>query len=59
MEDQKSGHELACNLDFAKRKDLNKIKKFPKLSKLGDVVSNLAPNVSQTVVWGPALGDFL
>ena len=41
-EDQKSDPGLACNLNFAKEKDLNqKFKKFPKLSKLGDVVSKL------------------
>ena len=39
MEDQKPGPGLACNLGFAKEKDLNlKLKRFPKLSKLEDVV---------------------
>ena len=38
MEDQKSGPGLACNLDFAIGKDLKlKVKKFPKLFKLGDM----------------------
>ena len=42
MEDQKSGPGLACNLDFATGKCLEpKVKNFPKLSKLGDVVSKL------------------
>ena len=42
MEDQKSGPGLSCNLDFAQGKDLNqKLKRFPKLSKFGDVVSKL------------------
>ena len=42
MEDQKSGPGLSYNLEFAKGKDLNqKLKRFPKLSKLGDVVSKL------------------
>ena len=60
MEDQKSGIGLTCNLDFAKGKGLEpKVKKFPKLSKLGDVVSKLNPNVSRTVVWGPAARQFL
>ena len=44
-----------------RKKDLNqKLKRFPKLSELGDVVSKLvSPNVSQTGVWGPPLGNFL
>ena len=42
MEDQESGPALACKLDFAEGKDLKqKSKNFPKLSKLGDVVSKL------------------
>ena len=42
MEGEKPGPGLACNLDFAKRKDFNqKLKRFPKLSKLGDVISKL------------------
>ena len=46
MEDQKSGTGLLCNLNFARGKGLEpKVEKFPKLSKLGDVVSNLNPNV--------------
>ena len=41
MEDQKPGPWLACNLGFAKE-DLNqKLKRFRKLSKLGDVVNKL------------------
>ena len=46
MEDQKSGSGAACrpNLDFAEGKGLEpkSLKKFPKLSKLEDVVSKLA-----------------
>ena len=42
MENQKPGRGLACKLDFAKGKDLNqKLKRFPKLLKLGDLVSKL------------------
>ena len=60
MEDQKSGIGLTCNLDFAKGKGLEpKVNKFPKWSKLGDVVSKLNPNISRTVVWGPAAWRFL
>ena len=40
MENEKPGPRLACNLDFAKKKDLNqKLKLFLKLFKLVDVVS--------------------
>ena len=36
------GPGLACNLGFAKEKGLDsKLKRFPKLSKLEDVVSKL------------------
>ena len=36
------GPGLACNLGFAKKKDLNqKLRRFSKLSKLGHVVSKL------------------
>ena len=52
MADQKLGPRLACNLHFAKGKDLNqKLKKFPKLSKLGYVVrgaetrGDISPNI--------------
>ena len=40
-----TGAWLSCNciLDVAKEKDFNqKLKRFPKLSKLGDIVSKLA-----------------
>ena len=42
MKDQKPGPGLAYNLDFAKKEDLNlNVKRFPKLSKVGDVVNKL------------------
>ena len=42
MEDQKPVPGLACNMGFAKEKGLEpKVKKFPKLAELGDVVSKL------------------
>ena len=44
MEDQKLGPGLTCNLDFAKEKGLEpNLKRFPKLSNLGDMVSKLIP----------------
>ena len=42
MEDQKPVPGLACNMGFANEKGLEpKVKKFPKLAKLGNVVSKL------------------
>ena len=40
---QKPGSGFACNLDFAKKEGLEpKVKRFPKLSKLGDVVDQIS-----------------
>ena len=42
MEDQKLEPGLACTLNLLTRKELNqKVKRFPNLSKLGDIVSKL------------------
>ena len=57
MEDQKSGPGLACNLDFAKEKGLErKVMKFPKMSKLEDVVSILSKLVQPKRITDGGLG---
>ena len=61
MEDQKPRPGLHVTWILLKRKDLNlKLKRFPKLSKLGDVVSKLVqPKRITKGVWRPLLDDFL